>query len=138
VLRPRRRRRSVPSHLHLLQFFLHTPPFSNYLMTTPTTRLDQKVDAVACQPSFGSDPVDDTYTLSYHTLFGNLFTDSVSHRPTRRSVVLSSSALSPTSRSTVTQSARRSASAVLPARRVTSSLRMRPSWSSLSVSRGMF
>lgn len=71
-------------------------------------------------------------------LFGNLFTDSVSHRPTRRSVVLSSSALSPTSRSTVTQSARRSASAALPARRVTSTLRMSPSWSSLSVSRGMF
>ena len=60
----------------------------------------------------------------------------MNYRPTRRSVLLSSSVPSPTSRSTATMSVRRSALLALPVRRVTSTSLTSPSWSSLSVSRG--
>ena len=60
------------------------------------------------------------------------------YRPTRRSVVSSSSVPSPTSRSTAMRSARRSALLARAARPVPSTFPRSPSWSLSSVSRGMF
>lgn len=63
--------------------------------------------------------------------------NEIFNRPTRRSVVSSSSVPSLTSRSTVTQSARRSALLARAARPVPSTFPRSPSWSLSFVSRGM-